>query len=137
MTSPRGPGLARPLVLYDGTCGFCTWTTEQALAVLPDRVDWEPFQTADLAAYGVSTAEVEASLHVVEPSGRVSHGSAAMARVLVVSGAPWSYAGRLLLAPPVSWLAEGVYRVVAMVRARLPGVTPALARLPQDRLDKR
>ncbi len=133
MTSRGGPRLTRPVVLYDGTCGFCSRTAEQALAVLPDRVDWEPSQTADLAAFGLSTAEAEASLHVVEPSGRISHGAMAVARVLIVSGAPWSYAGRLMLAPPLSWLAEGVYRLVARVRARLPGATPALARLPQDR----
>ena len=123
----------RPVVLYDGTCGFCTRTAEVALAVLPRRVDWEPFQVVDLGAFGVSEAEAAQSVRLVEPSGRVSRGSAAFGRLLVLSGQPWALLGRLLLAPPVSLLAEAVYRVVSAVRHRLPGSAPALARLPEDR----
>lgn len=126
-------GAARPVMLYDGTCGFCTRVAELALARLPDRVDWAPFQTVDLGAYGLSTAEAAASVRLVETSGRILHGGAAFARLLVASGPPWSVPGRLLLVPPLSLLAEGVYRVVAAFRRRLPGVTPALARRPEDR----
>lgn len=123
----------RPTLLYDGTCGFCTLVVERAVALLPDRVAWLPWQSADLGAYGVSEAEVSRSVQLVDPSGRVESGAAAVGRVLVLSGGAWSLLGRLLLAPPVSYAAEAVYRLVALVRGRLPGSTPALARLPQDR----
>ena len=129
----RPAQLSRPTMLYDGACGFCTRTVELALDRLPDRVTWVPYQSVDLAAYGVSEAEASRSVHLVDPSGRIEHGSAAMARVLVLSGGLWSVLGRVLLAPPVSLLAEGVCRVVTVVRGRLPGTTPALARLPEDR----
>ena len=123
----------RPTMLYDGACGVCTGAVELAVEHLPDRVDWEPFQTADLAAYGVSEAEASTSVHLVEPSGRITHGAAAAGRVLVLSGGPAALLGHLLLAPPVSWVAEAVYRLVTRLRHRLPGATPALARLPEDR----
>ena len=123
----------RPTMLYDGACGVCTRGVELALVHLPDRVDWEPFQTADLAAYGVSEAEATSSVHLVEPSGRISHGAAAAGRLLVLSGGAYAVIGHVVLAPPVSWVAEAVYRLVTALRYRLPGSTPALARLPEDR----
>lgn len=125
--------LGRPVVLYDGTCGFCTRAAEVALAVLPHRVDWEPSQTVNLEALGVSEAEAADSVRLVEPSGRVSHGSAALARLLVLSGPPWTLVGTVLMSPPVSVLGRAVYRIVAAVRHRLPGSTPALDRWPGDR----
>ena len=115
--SPVGPvPNRRPTMLYDGACGFCTRTAELAQARLPDRVAWVPYQSADLPAYGLSEAEVSRSVHLVDPSGRVEHGSAAVARVLVHSGGGWALVGRLLLAPPVSVIAEVVYRLVGRLR---------------------
>jgi predicted DCC family thiol-disulfide oxidoreductase YuxK len=122
-----------PTLLYDGACGFCTRVVEIATTRLPDRVTWVPYQSVDLPAYGVSEAEAARSVQLVEPSGRIEHGSAAVARVLVISGGAWALLGRVLLVPPVSLVAEAVYRLVSAVRGRLPGVTPALARLPDDR----
>ena len=133
MTGDGSRGPSRPTMLYDGACGFCTRTVEVALARLPDRVTWVPYQSVDLATYGVSEAEASRSVHLVDPSGRIEHGSAAMARVLVLSGGVWTLLGRVMLAPPMSLVAEGVYRVVTALRDRLPGSTPALARLPEDR----
>ena len=107
----------RPTMLYDGACDFCTRTMELAVARLPDRVTWVPYQSADLSAYGLSEAEVTRSVHLVDPSGRVEHGSAAVARVLVHSGGAWAVIGRLLLVPPVSLVAEAVYWLVGRFRS--------------------
>ena len=127
------PDERRPVLLYDGACGFCTRVVERAVHRLPAVVDWQPYQSVDLAHLGVSEAEVSRSVHLVERSGRVEHGAVAVARVLVLAGGPWSLVGRLMLAPPISLIAEGVYRLVSVLRDRLPGTTPALARLPEDR----
>jgi predicted DCC family thiol-disulfide oxidoreductase YuxK len=40
-----------------------------------------------------------------------------------------------MLTPPVSWLARGLYRVIADHRDRMPGGTPACA-LPQEQRPK-
>jgi predicted DCC family thiol-disulfide oxidoreductase YuxK len=42
-----------------------------------------------------------------------------------LAGALWRMVAALTVVPPFSWLAEGVYRVVAANRQRLPGGTPA------------
>jgi hypothetical protein len=51
----------------------------------------------------------------------------------VLSGGGWSLLGRLLQVPPLSYVADADYRVVALLRGRLSSATPALARLPEDR----
>jgi hypothetical protein len=45
---------------------------------------------------------------------------------------PFRPVGALILLPPISWLAAGVYRLIANNRYRLPGGTPACA-VPQAR----
>jgi predicted DCC family thiol-disulfide oxidoreductase YuxK len=123
---------ARPVLLYDGVCGFCARLVEVAVR-LPADVDHQPYQTADLPALGVSRAEAEASLQWVDRTGRISSGAAAVGQLLVAAGPPWSLLGRLVLLPPLSWAAAVVYHLVARARGRLPGTTPALARPPEDR----
>jgi len=115
------PERTSAVMLYDGTCGFCTRVAEVARARLPHRVVWEAYQSVALGTFGVSEAEAAASVRLVEPSGRIVHGSAAFGRLLVLSGGPWSVPGRVLLAPPVALVAEAVYRVVSAVRHKLPG----------------
>ncbi|MGZ4639740.1 MAG: thiol-disulfide oxidoreductase DCC family protein [Actinomycetes bacterium] len=127
----------RPVLLYDGACGFCTRSVEAAIARLDVDADYEPFQTADLTSLGVSRAEAAHSVQWVAPDGRIGHGSDAAARLLVANGGAWSLLGRLLLAPPASWVAEVVYRAVARSRHLLPGVTPALYRPAGERPRRR
>ena len=78
----------RTTVLYDGTCGFCTRGVELAVDRLPRGrdTDWQPYQAVDPATYGLSTAEAERTLHLVEASGRIWHGAGAVGRLLVLSG---------------------------------------------------
>lgn len=108
------------MLLYDGECGFCTRLVEEAADRLAADVDYLPFQTAPLATYGVSAAEARHALHWVAPEGRIGGGSEAAARLLVASGGAWALFGRLLLAPPFSFVAAAAYWFVARNRAHLP-----------------
>ena len=119
------------MLVYDGDCSFCTRCVQWMEDHIPYRGDLAAWQLTDLTALGVSEAEASHSVLWVEPSGRVSLGAAAVARLLVSSGGPWAFAGRLMLVPPLSLLAAAVYRLVAVNRSRLPGGTAACA-LPAD-----
>lgn len=118
----------RPVLLYDGDCSFCTLSVQWIERRLPHVPDVQAWQLADLPALGVAEAEAAHSVQWVEPSGRVSSGATAVARLLVSNGGGWALLGRLMLVPPLSWLAAGAYRLVATFRGRLPGVTPTCAR---------
>ena len=120
----------RPTFLYDGDCAFCSACARLVERWIPTRAEVVAWQWADLAALGVTAAECEQAVQWICPDGRVESGSRAIGRLLVDAGGWWRPAGLALLAPPLSWVAPPVYRVIARNRDRLPGGTPTCA-LPQ------
>lgn len=101
---------------------------------MPETKAW---QLIDLDTLGLTRDQVTASVRLVGPESTKStkspnglHASGARAIALVLAMQPhrgWRAAGHAMLVPPISWLAEGVYRIVARNRHRLPGSTPACA----------
>jgi predicted DCC family thiol-disulfide oxidoreductase YuxK len=118
-------------LVYDADCGFCTrsalWLSRRG------RVEVVPWQAVpDLGALGLDATAVASSAWWLDDEGRHG-GSRAIARALVARGGRAPVAvGRLLQEAPVSLLADGVYRVVARHRHRMPGSTEA-CRVPAQR----
>ncbi|HXL88983.1 MAG TPA: DCC1-like thiol-disulfide oxidoreductase family protein [Streptosporangiaceae bacterium] len=120
-------------LIFDGDCGFCTtsarWAQrrfrhgEQAQA-------WQLLGGEVLAGAGLSENDVREAAWWVDGDGVRERGHRAVGRALVAGGGWWRVAGLLVLTPPVSWLAAGVYRLVVHWRYRLPGGTPA-CRVPR------
>lgn len=125
-------GNMRATLIYDGDCGFCTTCVRFIERHLRTTARIVPWQQAPLADLGVTEQEARDALQWVDQHGRVSAGHAAIARLLIDSGLPWKLAGRVLLVPPVSWVAAFGYRLVANNRQRLPGGTPACAVPPRE-----
>jgi predicted DCC family thiol-disulfide oxidoreductase YuxK len=118
----------RPVLVYDGSCGFCTrsalWLARRW------RVDAEalPAQRlgdAGLAELGLTPEDVERFAWWIDVDGQRHRGHLAIAEALEAIGGGWAVAGRGLSVPPVSWLARLGYRLVAKYRHRLPGGTAA------------
>lgn len=120
-------------LVYDGDCSFCTRSVAAIgrLRLAEPRV--VAFQHADLPALGLTASQCERELQWVSADGRVDGGAQGVARLLLASGPPWAMLGAALRRPPLSWLAAGVYRLVAANRHRLPGGTPACALPPAER----
>lgn len=116
---------ARPLVVFDGACGFCTWCVEAAEKYVRAPVDYIPYQWADLSAVGVQESDAASSVQFVTRA-RVLSGARAVAAILQLGVAPWSVIGTAIDAPAVRSLAETGYRFVARHRGRLPGRPPAV-----------
>lgn len=112
------------MLVYDGDCGFCTRVAGWAADRLPDGTVVAPSRDLDLPALGLTRADVERSAWWLDGDRRAS-GHRAIGRALTAIGGPWRPIGRLLVVPPVSWLAAGVYRLVARYRHRMPGGTAA------------
>ncbi|MGY1591708.1 thiol-disulfide oxidoreductase DCC family protein [Geodermatophilus sp. SYSU D00708] len=119
--------MRRPVLVYDGDCGFCTRAAEVARRLLPPDAAVTPWQSADLASLGVTPARARREVLWVSRTGRVAGGARAVAEALRAAGGPWAVLGVVLLVPPLSWAAAGVYRLVAANRMRLPGGTAACA----------
>jgi predicted DCC family thiol-disulfide oxidoreductase YuxK len=115
------------ILIFDGDCGFCATCVRLArwLPADPTFVTW---QDADLAALGVDVAQARRAVQWVAADGRVEGGARAVAGLLrACDQRRWRMLGAAISTPPFSWLAAGVYRLVARYRYRLPGGTPACA----------
>jgi predicted DCC family thiol-disulfide oxidoreductase YuxK len=123
---------ARPVLLYDGDCAFCTSSAHLLERIGPEAeiVAW---QLTDLANLGVSEERAAEAVQWVGGDGAVRSGHEAIAAVLSTAGQPWRLTGRALLLPGVSWAAAKAYRLIADNRHRLPGGTPACARPTPNR----
>jgi len=117
---------ARPVLLFDGDCAFCT-NSAHLLERIGPNADVVAWQLTDLGELGVSEAQAAEAVQWVGADGAVRSGHEAIAAALATAGWFWRACGRLLTLPGLSWIAARVYRVVARNRYRLPGGTPACA----------
>lgn len=121
----------QPILIYDGDCGFCTRSVRLAER-LPVRISIAPWQEVDLAAFRTTQSRAEHEVLFVDPDGRLSGGSRAVAELLKHCAMPWRLLGYAMSAPVARTLADWLYRWVAANRHRLPGSTPA-CQLPAER----
>lgn len=118
----------RGYLVTDRDCGFCqssgawlernfgtTWKNTPATAELLER-------------FGITAQEAATSVWFVVTDNNATFkrysGSDAVARAVTSRGGVW----RLALVgtvPPLSWLAQAVYKVIARNRHRLPGASPS------------
>ncbi len=129
-TATRSPMTRRPLLIFDGDCGFCTTCATWAGRRL-QGVDVVPGQRVDVAAHGLTARDVSAAAWWVDERGRVYRGHRAIGKALEACGGWWRAVSWPCLHPPFSWAAWAGYCLVARFRHRLPGATPA-CRVPPD-----
>ncbi|MBL1098417.1 thiol-disulfide oxidoreductase DCC family protein [Streptomyces coffeae] len=122
----------QPVLVFDGDCGFCTTSVHFAERRLRPHCAFVPWQCADLQTLGVTQERAEHEVLWVTPTGTVYGGAQAVAKLLLSAGRGWSLLGALLMLPPARWVAQGVYRLIAANRHRMPGGTAACA-LPNHR----
>jgi len=104
---------ARGLLIFDGECGFCRrWVRFMTswFAKHPTPVAW---QQANLGELGLTPEQCNAAVQFVSADLRISSGSDAAARVLIVAGLPFNIAGFVMLLPGVRNIAQWAYRWVA------------------------
>jgi predicted DCC family thiol-disulfide oxidoreductase YuxK len=121
----RDTGGVRPMLIFDGDCSFCTSAVQWLQPRLPDDVEVVPRQFVDLDALGLTEHDVTTAAYWVDAWGHPHRGHRAAAKALLAAGGGWAVLGVLGLFPPTSWVAAGLYRLIADNRHRLPGGTPA------------
>lgn len=118
--------LDRHVLVFDGDCGFCTWSADVVARWSHGRLDVVPWQRVDLSPLGLTVDACAQAVQYVDGAGRWS-GAAAIAHALMRCRQPGPTVGRLMQHPRVAPLAERSYRLVAANRHRLPGSSPACA----------
>jgi predicted DCC family thiol-disulfide oxidoreductase YuxK len=126
---------ANPTFLYDGDCAFCSTCARFVDRRIHTPARVVPWQFVDLAELGVTQQMAEEAVQWIGVDGTVASGPAAISRLLRAAQWYWRPLGWLLSIPPISWLADPLYRVIARNRHRLPGGTP-MCSLPQAERDR-
>ena len=112
------------LLVYDGHCGFCVRSARWIEARLPADARVKPWQSLELEELGLSRPDVQAAVWWIDDrdhSPRRSRGAEAIGRALAEARGAWGVVGRLIVRPPLIWLARPAYALVAANRHRLPG----------------
>jgi predicted DCC family thiol-disulfide oxidoreductase YuxK len=107
------PPVGRPLLLYDGDCGFCRLWVERWRAAGGDRLDLETSQEGGGRFPEISAAEFARAVQLIDTGGRLYAGAEAVLRARAVAARrTWLLAAYERL-PGFAGAAEGVYRLVA------------------------
>jgi predicted DCC family thiol-disulfide oxidoreductase YuxK len=104
-----------PLVLYDGTCGFCKIWIEYWKLLTKGRVDYASSRERGNEFPGISRDSFARSVQLVQPGGAILDGAKAVFTTLAYAGKRWPLwlYENVPLAAPAS---EAAYRAVASHR---------------------
>jgi predicted DCC family thiol-disulfide oxidoreductase YuxK len=106
---------SKPLLIFDGDCGFCRYWQQYWQALTGDRVNYEPYQTAKQRYPDIPEEDFRKSVQYVTAGGRAS---GALASFLTLDNAPggcfWLKLYRRF--PFFAKLAEFAYATIAAHR---------------------
>jgi len=107
--------MVKPLLVFDGDCGFCRFWIERWRCRTGDRLEYAPYQSPEIARRfpNLTVERCRRAVQLVEPDGTTREGAAAVFRALATCGG--SRIGWLLYerAPGFAVLSEAAYRIIA------------------------
>jgi len=110
------PPAGRPVLLFDGDCGFCRLWVERWRAAAGGRLSLETSQSAGARFPEISPAEFARAVQLVEPDGEVHAGAAAVLRARALAmRRSWLLAAYRRV-PGFAPAAETIYRIIASHR---------------------
>ena len=112
----------RPLLVWDGDCGFCARWVRRLQKRAGPRLDTSPYQEIVTRFPEVGEGAFAEAVHLIESDGRVSRGAEAVFRALR-DVRPWALGWRCYKkCRAFRALSEALYRWVARNRSWLPNV---------------
>ncbi|MGH9613038.1 MAG: lipase maturation factor family protein, partial [Bryobacteraceae bacterium] len=106
----------RPLLIFDGKCGFCGIWIDYWRTLTGERVDYAPSQEVADRFPDIPKEEFAKSVQLIEPDGEVLSGARAVYRTLAYAPGkgfwPWTYENLPGFAP----ISETAYRGIAAHR---------------------
>jgi predicted DCC family thiol-disulfide oxidoreductase YuxK len=82
--------LARPLLIWDGNCGFCKYWVMRWDRMTGDTVDYAPYQQVEDRFESLTEAHFKRAAYLIEPDGEAYRGMAAAYRTLAY-GRNWGW----------------------------------------------
>jgi predicted DCC family thiol-disulfide oxidoreductase YuxK len=123
-------GATKPILIFDGDCGFCTTTANWIEGRSLTPIEIQPYQWVKLADFGLTEKEAADKVQLIA-DGKIFAGHHCMAKLLLIQpNALLKFLGAVMVMPGVDPISEKVYEWVAANRHKLPGGTPA-CKLPK------
>ena len=107
--------MQRPLLVYDGDCGFCRRWIDRWRHVTGDRVDYAPSQEVAERFPEIPRERFDEAVYLMEPGGGATRGAEAVFRALCHGGHPRALQAYRAV-PGAAAIAERIYRFVARHR---------------------
>ena len=106
---------AKPIVVFDGRCGFCRIWIDYWKQLTGDSLDYAPFQEVSANFPEVSLEQFQQAVQLILPSGQVLPGARAVFATLSYAGVGWLtwFYDRVPGFAPAS---EATYRLIAAHR---------------------
>jgi len=109
--------LQKPLLIYDGDCGFCQRWITRWKKITKDRVDYATSQDVGNQFPQIPKEHYEKSVQLVQIDGTVSSGADAVFRTLAMRSFFWKIGlWKYKHVPGFAAVSEWVYRFVAKHR---------------------
>ncbi len=103
----------RPLLLWDGQCGFCRRAVDRLVHQVGDRIEPVPFQEGADRVPDLDPAAMARAAHLVLPDGRVYVGAHAILRAGKLDDRAHPVLWLYEHLRPVAWIADRVYGWIA------------------------
>jgi predicted DCC family thiol-disulfide oxidoreductase YuxK len=116
----------RPVLVYDGGCGFCRRWIERWRHATGERVEYAPSQYGAPRFPRIPPGRFARSVVLIEPDGRASDGAEAVFRALSYAPDRGGWLALYKYLPLFAPASEAVYRFVARHRDGADRVTDAL-----------
>ena len=116
----------KPILIYDGDCGFCRRWIDRWHDITADRIEYAPYQEAAPRFPGIAKEDFQSSVILVEPDGKITKAAEAVFRSLAMVPSRtwplWLYTR----VPGTKPAAEWAYRLVASHRGFFSGISRVL-----------
>ena len=120
------PARTRPLLIYDGDCGFCVYSVRYWQKLTGDRVEYRPYQDVAAQFPDITKGEFQRAIQFIAPDGH--RASAAEASFLTLSHARGRGIGLWLYRylPGFAPVSEYVYAFIAAHRPAFHSISKLL-----------
>jgi predicted DCC family thiol-disulfide oxidoreductase YuxK len=122
----------RPLVIYDGDCGFCRAWVDYWKKLTADRVLYSPFQQLSDPFHGITHWECATSVQLLLPDGKKFSGAHAVFNLLSIASERGLWIRIYESVPGVAPVTELFYRFIARHRSVAYWVTKLLWGIPLE-----
>jgi len=120
------PPRDKPLLVWDGQCGFCHYWVLRWRQMTGDLIRYEPYQEVSDRFPDIPTVRFREAAQLIEPNGAVYSGAGAAYRTFTY-GTPWAFLDEWYQYDPVfKWISDQIYQWIADHRPFMFRLTKAL-----------